>query len=77
MTPTTLTPKGEPLLAGRRGADAAILIVRDPRAVAPLAFANHNGSSIDKAIAFMGRPQFVSRERNASIELHLAARLAT
>jgi hypothetical protein len=47
-----LTPKGEPLLAGRRGADAAILIVRDPRDVAP-SLANHNGSTIDQAIAAM------------------------
>ena len=37
----TLTPKGEPLLAGRRGADGAIVIVRDPRDVAP-SLANHN-----------------------------------
>lgn len=48
----TLTPKGEPLLAGRRGADAAIVIVRDPRDVAP-SFANHNDGSIDDAIAAM------------------------
>ena len=50
--PYTSTPKGEPLLAGRRGADGAILIVRDPRDVAP-SLANHNGSSIDDAIAVM------------------------
>ena len=48
----TMTPKGEPLLAGRRGADGAIVIVRDPRDVAP-SLANHNRSTIDKAIAFM------------------------
>jgi hypothetical protein len=48
----TLTPRGEPLLAGARGADAAIVIVRDPRDVAP-SLANHNHSSIDEAIAFM------------------------
>jgi aryl sulfotransferase len=48
----TLTPKGEPLLAGRRGADGAIVIVRDPRDVAP-SIANHNRTSIDEAIAFM------------------------
>jgi aryl sulfotransferase len=52
----TLTPKGEPLLAGRRGADAAIVIVRDPRDVAP-SLANHNDSSIDEAIAFMSQRQ--------------------
>ena len=48
----TLTPTGEPLLAGARGADAAIVIVRDPRDVAP-SLANHNGTGIDEAIAFM------------------------
>jgi hypothetical protein len=48
----TLTPKGEPLLAGVRGARGAIVIVRDPRDVAP-SFANHNHSTIDAAIAMM------------------------
>ena len=48
----TLTCDGEPLLAGRGGADGAIVIVRDPRGVAP-SLANHNGTSIDDAIAFM------------------------
>ena len=48
----TVTPTGEPLLAGRRGADGAIVIVRDPRDIAP-SLANHNNSSIDAAIAFM------------------------
>ncbi len=47
-----LAPNGEPLLAGERGADGAIVIVRDPRDVAP-SLANHNGGSIDEAIAFM------------------------
>jgi aryl sulfotransferase len=48
----TVTPAGEPLLAGRRGADGAIVIVRDPRDIAP-SLASHNNSSIDSAIAFM------------------------
>jgi hypothetical protein len=48
----TQTPRREPLLAGRRGADGAILIVRDPRDVAP-SLANHSRSSIDDAISFM------------------------
>jgi aryl sulfotransferase len=48
----TLTPKGEPLLGGRRGAAGAIVIVRDPRDVAP-SLAHHNRSSIDEAVAFM------------------------
>ena len=48
----TLTPDGEPLLAGARGADGAIVIVRDPRDVAP-SLANHNGTTIDEAVALM------------------------
>jgi hypothetical protein len=48
----TLTPMGEPLLAGAGGADGAIVMVRDPRDVAP-SLANHNNSSIDDAIRFM------------------------
>lgn len=48
----TLTPKGEPLLAGARGAEGGIVIVRDPRDVAP-SFANHYRCSIDEAITFM------------------------
>jgi hypothetical protein len=43
---------GEPLLAGARGADGAIVIVRDPRDVAP-SLASHRNTSIDDAIAFM------------------------
>jgi Sulfotransferase domain len=48
----TLTPRGEALLAGAHGADGAIVVVRDPRDVAP-SLANHNRSGIDEAIAFM------------------------
>ena len=51
----TLTPMGEPLLAGARGADGAIVIVRDPRDVAP-SLASHRNTSIDEAIAFMNDP---------------------
>lgn len=47
-----LTPNGEPLLAGRRGADGAILLVRDPRDVAP-SYASYHRMSIDQAIARM------------------------
>ena len=50
----TCNPDGTPLLGGRDGADAAILIVRDPRDVAP-SLANHNRSTLDEAIAFMAR----------------------
>jgi hypothetical protein len=52
----TLTPKGQPLLAGRRGADGAIVIVRDPRDVAS-SLANHNRTDIDAAIILMNNPQ--------------------
>lgn len=48
----TRNANGEPLLAGKRGADGAVVIVRDPRDVAP-SLANHNHSSLDDAIAFM------------------------
>jgi aryl sulfotransferase len=48
----TLTPLGEPLLAGARGAEGAIVVVRDPRDVAP-SLASHRNTSIDDAIAFM------------------------
>jgi aryl sulfotransferase len=51
------TPKGEPLLAGARGAAGALLIVRDPRAVAP-SLAHHMGVSVDEAIAAMNDPDF-------------------
>ncbi|WP_034158825.1 sulfotransferase domain-containing protein [Sphingomonas sp. ERG5] len=43
---------GSALMAGAKGADGAILIVRDPRDVAP-SLANHNRTSIDEAIGFM------------------------
>ncbi len=48
----TLTSKGEPLLAGARGASGAIVIVRDPRDVAS-SLAHHNHTSIDDAVAQM------------------------
>lgn len=49
------TSKGEPLLAGARGATGAIVIVRDPRDIAP-SLANHMQFDLDQAIAFMARP---------------------
>jgi aryl sulfotransferase len=48
----TLTPNGGPLLAGSRGADGAVVIVRDPRDLAP-SIANYSCTSIDDAITFM------------------------
>jgi hypothetical protein len=51
------TAAGEPLMAGARGANGAIVIVRDPRAVAP-SLANHLGAPIDKAVALMSDDAF-------------------
>ncbi len=48
----TVNQNGVPLLAGAKGADAAIVIVRDPRAVAP-SLAHHLHQSIDTTIDFM------------------------
>jgi hypothetical protein len=48
----TYTDEGAPLLGGAKGADAAILLVRDPRDVAS-SLASHNHSTIDEAIDFM------------------------
>ena len=48
----SLTANGESLLAGARGADGAVVIVRDPRDIAP-SLAHHDRCSIDEAIAFM------------------------
>jgi len=50
--PYICTGKREPLLAGTRGADAAIVIVRDPRDVAP-SVASHSRMTIDNAIEAM------------------------
>ena len=52
----TLTSAGVPMLAGAKGADGAILIVRDPRDVAS-SLANHNNTGIDAAIEFMNNPE--------------------
>jgi aryl sulfotransferase len=50
----TYTSDGEPLLGGLKGASGAILIVRDPRDVAP-SLANHGTRPIDESILFMGK----------------------
>ena len=50
-----LTGKGEALLAGARGASGAIVIVRDPRDIAP-SLANHMRTGLDPAIEFMADP---------------------
>jgi hypothetical protein len=48
----TYVADDEPLLGGAKGADGAIVIVRDPRDVAP-SLANHSHSTLDAAIDFM------------------------
>ena len=48
----THTVNGEPMLGGAKGADAAIIIVRDPRDVAP-SLAHHSHMTVDAAIDFM------------------------
>jgi hypothetical protein len=48
----TYTSDGEPLLGGAKAASGAILIVRDPRDVAP-SLANHGTRPIDESIVFM------------------------
>jgi hypothetical protein len=53
----TVTDRGEPMMAGARGAAAALLFVRDPRDVAG-SFANHLGCSIDIAVGRLGDPDF-------------------
>lgn len=57
-----LTPKGEPLLGGRDGADGAILIVRDPRDVAP-SLANHMRVGIDTAIKHINNERRMTHDR--------------
>jgi hypothetical protein len=61
------TPDGEPLLAA---AQAAILIVRDPRAIAP-SLANHLGCTLDRAIDSLGSAAtlFGARDRGFSPQL--------
>ncbi|HWD25912.1 MAG TPA: sulfotransferase domain-containing protein [Rhizomicrobium sp.] len=52
----TLTSDGVPVLGGAKGASGAIVIVRDPRGVAP-SLANHVHISIEEAIAMMVNPK--------------------
>ena len=70
----TRTPQGEPLLAGRRGADGAIVIVRDPRDIAP-SLANHNRTGIDSAITLMNDAKPSSAPRRGGSTNSFANRL--
>lgn len=51
------TDRAEPLMGGAQAAGGAIVIVRDPRDVAP-SLANHSARAIDRAIADMADPGF-------------------
>ena len=66
----TMTPDGEPLLAGARGAAGAVVVVRDPRDVAP-SLAHYYGTDIDAAIAFMGnvKAEFCARNDRQANQL--------
>ena len=70
----TLTPKDEPLLGGARGASGAIVIVRDPRDVAP-SLANHNRTDIDRAIAFMNNRDAAYGARPERLDRQLRQKL--
>jgi len=70
----THTSKGEPLLAGRGGADAAIVIVRDPRDVAP-SLANHNRVDIDLAIKQMNSHELAYCAKPGRLDLQLRQKL--
>ena len=72
----TQTSAGEPLLAGRRAARGAVVIVRDPRDVAP-SLANHLRSSLDRAISFMNNPEAVLAAPAASMATQLRQKLPT
>ena len=70
----TQTAQGEPLLAGLHFAKGAIVIVRDPRDVAP-SLANHNRSSIDTAIRFMNDADAAFCSRTDRLPYQLRQRL--
>ena len=70
----TLTPLGEPLFAGARAAQGAIVIVRDPRDVVP-SLANHNLSTIDAAVEFLNSTQSAFSDGTAGLPPQLRQKL--
>ena len=70
----TLTSGGEPLLAGRRGAKGAIVIVRDPRDIAA-SVANHYRLSIDDAVALLNDRAIAQAESRDSQPQQLRQKL--
>jgi hypothetical protein len=57
----TVTRAGEPVLGGAAATAGVLLLVRDPRGVAP-SFAQHLGVTIDQAIQHLGDPRHVLSE---------------
>jgi aryl sulfotransferase len=64
----TLNTVGEPLLGGADGAQGAIVIVRDPRDVAP-SLAHHMSFTIDKAIEFMNSDDAANCKKTRALQL--------
>jgi hypothetical protein len=64
----TMTASGEPLLGGANAADGAIVIVRDPRDVAP-SLAHHMNFSLDEAIKFINSNDAAICEKRRGIQL--------
>ena len=70
----TYLPDGRPLLAGKSGADGAVLIVRDPRDVA-LSLANHISRDFAHAISMMNDPDECFSDRTDRLANQLRQRL--
>ncbi len=70
-----LNSAGESVLGGSRAAQGAILIVRDPRDVAP-SLANHSDKSIDDAIATMNDENLAWCKRTNRQDLQLRQKLS-
>jgi hypothetical protein len=70
----SLTPQGEPLLAGARGAKGAILIVRDPRDVVS-SLASHKHIGLDEAVTFLDHPDAAFGVGSGGMPSHLHQQL--
>src|SRR5689334_10264667 len=69
-----LNPAGKPVLGGPRVAHGAILVVRDPRDVAP-SLANHSNKSIDDAIAILNDENYAWGKRTNRQDQQLRQKL--
>lgn len=70
----TMNPAGEPLLGGADGAHGAIVVVRDPRDIAP-SFAHHWRLSIDGVIAFMNDDDATWCKNKTALPIQLRQKL--